>query len=134
MLKAYLIHLISRLSRIRHTRTDSCVFCKIVSGAARAEIVYRDEQVTAFRDIHPVARTHILIIPNRHIESVSTLETDDEQLMGHIFTTARTIAHDEGISKNGYRLIVNTGADGGQTIFHLHVHLIGGNRMRHPMG
>ena len=114
--------------------TDSCVFCKIVSGAARAEIVYRDEQVTAFRDTHPVARTHILIIPNRHIESVSTLETDDEQLMGHIFTTARTIAHDEGISKNGYRLIVNTGADGGQTIFHLHVHLIGGNRMRHPMG
>jgi histidine triad (HIT) family protein len=81
-----------------------------------------------------VARTHILIIPNRHIESVGTLETDDEQLIGHIFTTARTIAHDEGISKNGYRLIVNTGADGGQTVFHLHVHLIGGNRMRHPMG
>lgn len=134
MLRAYLIHLISRLSRIRHTMADSCLFCKIVSGAARAEIVYHDEQVTAFRDIHPVARTHILIVPNRHIESVGTLEPDDEQLMGHIFTTARKIALDEGISKNGYRLIVNTGTDGGQTVFHLHVHLIGGNRMRHPMG
>jgi len=134
MLKAYLIHLISRLSRIRHTMTSSCIFCKIVSGEAKAEIVHRDEQVTAFRDIHPVARTHILIVPNRHIESVSTLETEDEPLVGHIFTVARKIAHDEGISHNGYRIIVNTGADGGQTVFHLHVHLIGGGRMKHPMG
>lgn len=134
MLKAHLIHLLSRLSRIRYTMTDSCIFCKIVSGEAKAEIVHRDAQVTAFRDIHPVAPTHILIVPNRHIESVSALETDDEQLVGHIFTVARKVAHEEGISRGGYRLITNTGIDGGQTVFHLHVHLIGGQRMRHPMG
>lgn len=114
--------------------TDSCIFCKIVSKEAKAEIVYHDEQVTAFRDLHPVAPTHILIVPNRHIESVGALEADDEPLMGHLFTVARKLAEEAGISRGGYRLITNTGADGGQTVFHLHVHLIGGQRMRYPMG
>jgi len=114
--------------------TDSCVFCKIVSKEAKAELVYRDDQVTAFRDIHPVAPTHILIVPNKHIESVSTLEVEEEQLMGHLFTVARKLAEGEGISKGGYRLITNSGTDGGQTVYHLHVHLIGGQRMRYPMG
>ncbi|HXF85282.1 MAG TPA: histidine triad nucleotide-binding protein [Anaerolineales bacterium] len=114
--------------------TKSCIFCKIVSNEAQATIVYRDEQVTAFRDIHPVAPTHILIVPNRHIESVNALEAADEQLVGHLFTVAGELARREGIDKSGYRLITNTGADGGQTIFHLHVHLIGGQRMRFPMG
>ena len=132
--KAFVIHIIARLSRIRYTMTDSCLFCKIVSGGAKATIVHRDEQVTAFRDIHPVAPTHILIVPNRHIDSVGTLETEDEQLIGHLFTVARKLATEEGISKGGYRLITNTGIDGGQTVFHLHLHLIGGQRMRHPMG
>ena len=114
--------------------TDSCIFCKIISNEARAEIVYRDEQVTAFRDLHPVAPTHILIVPNRHIESVDALEAEDEPLMGYLFTVARKLAEEAGISKGGYRLITNTGANGGQTVFHLHVHLIGGQRMRYPMG
>jgi len=114
--------------------TDTCIFCKIVSNEAKAEIVYRDEQVTAFRDIHPVAPTHILIVPNKHIESASALTVEDEQLMGHIVTTAAKLAKEEGIDKGGYRLITNTGVDGGQTMFHLHLHLIGGQRMRHPMG
>jgi histidine triad (HIT) family protein len=136
--------------------TDSCIFCKIISTALNAGIstalplrglrdsgasqgtkttvVYHDEQVTAFRDIHPVAPTHILIVPNRHIESVGTLDVEDEQLMGHLFTVARKLAEEEGISKGGYRLITNTGANGGQTVFHLHLHLIGGQRMRYPMG
>jgi histidine triad (HIT) family protein len=114
--------------------TDSCIFCKIVSNEAKAEIVYRDEQVTAFRDIHPVAPTHILIVPNRHIESVRTLEAEDEPLIGQLFTVARKLAEEEGIAKGGYRLITNTGSNGGQTVFHLHVHLIGGQRMRYPMG
>ncbi len=114
--------------------SDSCIFCKIVSKEASAEIVYRDEQATAFRDMHPVAPTHILIVPNQHIESVGTLEVEDEPLMGYLFTVARKLAEEEGISKGGYRLITNTGANGGQTVFHLHVHLIGGQRMRHPMG
>jgi histidine triad (HIT) family protein len=114
--------------------TNSCLFCKILSKEAKAELVYSDEQVTAFRDLHPVAPTHILIVPNKHIESVGTLEVEDEQLMGHLFTVARKLAEEAGISKGGYRLITNTGADGGQTVFHLHVHLIGGQRMRYPMG
>lgn len=134
MLKARLIHLFARFSRIRAAMTDTCIFCKIVSNEAKATIVYRDEQVTAFRDIHPVAPTHILIVPNRHIESINALETEDEQLVGHLFTTAGKLAKEEGVDKDGYRLITNTGIDGGQTVFHLHLHLIGGQRMRHPMG
>ncbi len=114
--------------------TDSCIFCKIVSDEIKGDIVYRDEQVTAFRDIHPVAPTHILIVPNRHIESVSTLEVEDEQLVGHLFTVASQLANEEGISKGGYRLITNTGVDGGQTVLHLHLHLIGGRGMKYPMG
>lgn len=114
--------------------TDFCVFCKIVSNEANATLVYRDDQVTAFRDIHPVAPTHILIVPNRHIESVGALEPGDAPLVGHLFTVARKLAEEEGIAKGGYRLITNTGANGGQTVFHLHVHLIGGQRMKYPMG
>ena len=114
--------------------SNSCIFCKIVSKEARANIVYQDEQVTAFRDIHPVAPTHILIVPNRHIDSVGRMELEDEQVVGHIFSVARRLAEQEGISTGGYRLITNTGSHGGQTVFHLHVHLIGGQRMRFPMG
>jgi len=134
MLKASVIHIFARLSRIRANMTDTCIFCKIVSNEAKATVVYRDEQVTAFRDIHPVAPTHILIVPNRHIESVNALEAEDEQLMGHLVRTAGKLAKEEGIDRSGYRLITNTGVDGGQTVFHLHLHLIGGQRMRHPMG
>jgi histidine triad (HIT) family protein len=114
--------------------TDSCIFCKIVSSEIPADVVYRDEQVTAFRDINPVAPTHILIVPNRHIESVGTLKAEDEPLVGHLFTVASQLANEEGISKGGYRLITNTGVDGGQTVLHLHLHLIGGQMMRYPMG
>ena len=114
--------------------SDSCHFCTIVSRQASAEIVYRDDRVTAFRDIHPVAPTHILIVPNKHIESVNALEPKDEPLVGHLYTVARQLAEEAGISKSGYRLITNTGPDGGQTIFHIHMHLIGGQKMRYPMG
>ncbi len=114
--------------------SGDCIFCRIVANEAKATIVYQDKQVTAFRDIHPVAPIHILIVPNRHIESVGTLEPEDEQVVGHIFSVARKLAEKEGISEGGYRLITNTGPHGGQTVFHLHVHLIGGQRMRYPMG
>jgi histidine triad (HIT) family protein len=134
MLKSYSIYILSHLLRIRSKMTDSCIFCKIASDKTKATIVYRDGQVTAFRDIHPVAPTHILIVPNKHIESVNTLKPEDEPLIGYVFTVARKLAAEEGISKRGYRIIVNTGPDGGQTIFHFHLHLIGGQRMRHPMG
>src|SRR5512134_3787362 len=128
MLKSNLIFLTSHVSRMIHNMTDSCVFCKIVANEAKATIVYRDEQVTAFRDIHPVAPTHILIVPNKHIESVGTLDVEDEPLMGHLFTVARKLAEEAGSSKGGYRLITSSGANGGQTVFHLHVHLTGGQR------
>jgi len=111
-----------------------CIFCKIVSGEIKGTIIYSDEQATAFRDINPAAPTHILIVPNRHIESVNALGSDDKELMGHLFTVAGQLAKSEGIDQSGYRLITNTGPDGGQTVFHLHVHLLGGKKMKHPMG
>ena len=133
-LKALFIHVASYISRLIYNMTHDCIFCKIVSGEARATIVYRDDQVTAFRDANPVAPTHILIVPHRHIDSVGVLEPEDEPLMGHIFTVGRKLAEEQGIAKGGYRMITNTGQDGGQTVFHLHVHLIGGQRMKYPMG
>jgi histidine triad (HIT) family protein len=90
--------------------------------------------VTAFRDIHPVAPTHVLIIPNKHIQSVNQVEPEDEPLLGRLFTTARRIAEMEGIAEGGYRTIVSTGVDGGQTVFHMHMHVVGGKRMQHPLG
>ena len=111
-----------------------CIFCKIIRGEAPGTILFRDAQVTAFRDIHPLAPVHILIIPNRHIISVNDLTPEDEPLIGHLFSVAKQLAQQEGVQENGYRLIVNTGAHGGQTVPHLHLHLIGGQRMRHPIG
>ena len=113
---------------------NACIFCKIVSGEIQGTIVHRDEQSTAFRDINPAGPTHILIVPNRHIESVNELDNSDEQLVGHLFTVAGQLAKNEGIDQTGYRLIANTGPDSGQAVFHLHIHLIGGQPMRHPMG
>ena len=112
----------------------TCIFCKIASAQAPASIVYKDEQVTAFRDTHPVAPTHVLIIPNRHIASINEATPEDEALLGHLFIVARKIAETEAIHENGYRLIVNTGAHGGQTVFHLHMHVIGGQHVKYPMG
>jgi len=111
-----------------------CVFCKIVKDEVKSSIVYRDEQVTAFRDIHPVAPTHILIIPNKHIDSVNQLQVEDEPLIGHMFMVGRQVAMQENMHQGGYRIIVNTGPHGGQTVFHMHLHLIGGQRMKHPIG
>ena len=113
---------------------SQCIFCNIVNRLAPATIIYQDEEITAFQDIHPVAPTHILIVPNKHITSVNEIQSEDEPLMGRLFTIARELAEREGIHQNGYRLIVNTGAHGGQVVFHLHMHLMGGQRMRHPIG
>jgi histidine triad (HIT) family protein len=90
--------------------------------------------VTAFHDIHPVAPVHILIIPNAHFHSLNSIIPADEPLIGHLFSVAQQIALHEGIAQSGYRLIINTGKDAGQAVFHLHLHLIGGRRMRFPMG
>lgn len=108
---------------------DNCIFCKIVDGSAKAEIVFRDELTTVFRDIHPAAPTHVLIVPNRHIASVNAMEEADAALVGHMFVVAKQVAAQEGLADGGYRLIVNTGAEAGQTVFHLHLHLLGGRQM-----
>ena len=113
---------------------SDCIFCKIIKGDIPSTNVFRDELVTAFRDLHPAAPTHILLVPNKHIDSVNMLGIDDEQLIGHLFTTAKQIAAQEGISDGGYRLIINTNANAGQTVFHIHLHLLGGAPMQHPMG
>jgi histidine triad (HIT) family protein len=113
---------------------EDCRFCQIQSGEAHGDIVYQDDRVTAFNDINPVAPVHILIIPNQHISSVNDLGPEHEVLAGHMLLTASRLADEEGIADSGYRLIINTGSHGGQVIYHLHMHLIGGHRMRHPMG
>jgi histidine triad (HIT) family protein len=113
---------------------SGCIFCKIINNEASATILFRDEQITAFRDIHPAAPVHILIVPNKHIASVNDLTPEDEALAGRLFLVARQLAEQEGIAESGYRLITNTGANGGQVIFHLHMHLLGGARMKYAMG
>ena len=111
-----------------------CIFCNIIAGKNPSQMLYQDEQVSAFRDIHPVAPTHVLVVPNKHIASMNDLAPEDEPMIGHLFTVARQIAEEEGIAESGYRLIANTGPHAGQAVFHLHLHVIGGNRMRYPMG
>jgi histidine triad (HIT) family protein len=113
---------------------QNCIFCQIVAGAMPATIVYRDEQATAFRDLNPVAPVHILIVTNRHIPSVDTAGAADEATFGHLFSVARTLAHDEGIADTGYRVVVNTGRAAGQSVFHVHMHLIGGRIVAWPPG
>lgn len=134
MFRAYAIHLFSHYAHFRQKMNPTCPFCKIAAGQIPAEILYQDELVTAFRDLHPVAPTHVLIVPNKHLESVNQAEAEDEPTLGRLFTTARKIAEMEGIAAGGYRTMVNTGVNGGQTVFHLHLHLIGGQRMKYPMG
>jgi histidine triad (HIT) family protein len=106
------------------------LFEKIIAGDLPATIVYKDERVTAFRDIRPAAPTHILIVPNKPIPTVNDVANDDEPLLGHLITVARDLARQEGIADNGYRLIVNCNAHGGQEVYHLHLHLLGGR----PLG
>jgi histidine triad (HIT) family protein len=106
------------------------IFSKIIAGDAPADIVYRDEQVTCFRDIAPKAPTHILIVPNREIPTVNDLTPDDAALVGHMVLVAKRLAAEEGIAERGYRLVMNVNREGGQLVYHLHMHLIGGR----PLG
>ncbi len=111
-----------------------CVFCEIVERRAPAKIVYQDEQVTAFRDLHPRAPTHILIVPNKHIESVDTIQDEEGALAAaRCLRAARDIAQSEGLH-GGYRVVTNVGPDSGQSVFHLHFHLLGGRKMSWPPG
>ena len=108
----------------------STIFSKIIGGEAPADIVYKDDRVTCFRDINPAAPVHILIVPNKDIPTVNDLEEEDVGLVGHMLLVAKKLAKDEGIAESGYRLIINCNEEGGQVVFHLHMHLLGGR----PMG
>lgn len=112
---------------------NDCLFCKIVSGAIPADKVYEDDNVLAFRDISPKAPAHVLIIPKKHVESVAALDEDDFDTVGHIFRVAKKLSEEFEL-EDGFRIVANTGPDGGQTVYHLHFHLMGGRAMGWPPG
>ena len=114
--------------------SDDCLFCKIVAGTVPADVVHRDDQVVAFRDINPQAPTHILLIPTTHYENAGEIAADDPQALAALVTTARTLAEAEGIDRSGYRIVTNTGAEAGQSVFHTHLHVLGGREMGWPPG
>lgn len=111
-----------------------CLFCSIIAGENPAEIIYQDELSIAFRDINPQAPTHILIVPREHLESLDDASQRDEALLGHLLRVAARIANEQGLSESGYRTVINTGAGAGQSVLHLHVHLLGGRDLNWPPG
>ncbi|MEX0892636.1 MAG: histidine triad nucleotide-binding protein [Gemmatimonadota bacterium] len=114
--------------------TDGCIFCKIVAGEIPAEVVWEDEEALAFRDIDPRAPTHVLVIPRRHIPAVNALEEADAALVGRLFLGARAVARAEGVADAGYRLVMNNGAGAGQSVDHIHLHLLAGRALAWPPG
>lgn len=108
---------------------EQCIFCKVVNKEAPAQIVHEDELILAFKDIFPKAPVHILIVPKKHIETLDHIEAADKDLIGELFIAAKKIAKEQGVSETGYRLIFNVGPDAGQTVDHLHLHLLGGGKM-----
>lgn len=111
-----------------------CVFCSIVAGKIPSTVVYQDDEIFAFRDINPIAATHILIIPKKHIASLADLKKADLPLISHMVEIANNLAEQEGVSEKGYRLVINSGKEGGQLVPHLHMHLIGGRRLADALG
>lgn len=111
-----------------------CLFCNIANKTIPADIVYEDDKVVAFRDVAPQAPTHILVIPHQHIATLNDLSEDDKALIGHILNTAKNIAATEGLAEDGYRIAMNCNNHGGQTVFHIHLHLLGGRQMQWPPG
>jgi histidine triad (HIT) family protein len=108
---------------------ENCIFCQIVEGKSSAEIIYQDDEMTAFWDQYPAAPIHILVVPNKHISSINEVKEEDAALLGRLMLKAREIAEEQGVRDTGYRLLVNVGEGGGQSIFHLHVHLFAGKHL-----
>ncbi|MGD9115847.1 MAG: histidine triad nucleotide-binding protein [Dehalococcoidia bacterium] len=111
-----------------------CIFCKIAAGEIPSTRVYEDEEIIAFRDINPQAPVHIVIIPRKHIASLSELSGGDSALVGRMVAAANKLAQDEGIAEKGYRVVVNCGPEGGQLVPHLHMHLVGGRKLSDQVG
>lgn len=112
---------------------SDCIFCRIASRAIPSKIVYEDEQAVAFEDVNPQAPVHLLVIPRRHVTSLDAGQ-DEAGLLGHLLRTCAVVAGQKGLSPSGYRVVTNTGADAGQTVLHLHLHVLGGRAMRWPPG
>jgi histidine triad (HIT) family protein len=113
---------------------DPCLFCRIASGELQANVVHEDEHCVAFEDINPQAPTHVLVIPRRHVSTLNDLSADDTALVGHLVAVARDIARERGHSEAGYRAVFNCNAAAGQTVFHIHLHLLGGRTLGWPPG
>lgn len=111
-----------------------CLFCNIVEKKIPADVVFENDAVVAFRDIRPMAPTHVLVIPKKHIAAIHDLVPEDAQTIGQVFTSAREVADKLGLTSEGYRLVVNDGENAGQTVFHIHVHLLGGRPLAWPPG
>ena len=113
---------------------SECLFCRIGSGQIPAKVVLQDEEILAFEDVNPQAPVHVLVIPKRHIEGLIETKADDKALLGHLLEAATQVAAKKGIAESGYRVVANTGRNGGQTVFHLHLHVLGGRQMTWPPG
>lgn len=113
---------------------QDCIFCRIIAGEISADILHRDERCVAFRDTNPQAPVHALIIPLEHMDSLDDASQRDEATLGHLLRVAARVANEEGLSESGYRTVINTGAGVGQSVFHLHVHVLGGRGMSWPPG
>src|SRR5215212_594400 len=113
---------------------QTCLFCRIVAGEVPADIVYQDERAVAFRDINPQSPVHVLVIPRDHLESLDEATLKDEALLGHLLRVAARVANDQGLSDGGYRTVINTGEGAGQSVFHLHLHVLGGRDLSWPPG
>ena len=113
---------------------DDCLFCKILAGEIPADVIYESDLAIAFRDINPQAPTHVLIIPRQHIATINDISEDDHAIVGSLYSAARTIAAEEGFSEEGYRAVMNCNEAAGQTVFHIHLHLLGGRPFSWPPG
>ncbi len=113
---------------------NDCLFCGIIAGKVKGTIVYEDGSVVAFKDIHPQAPVHILIVPRKHIATLADVEEKDKALVGDIFLVAARLAKDHGIAPDGYRVVLNCGPGAGQSVYHIHFHVLGGRRFRWPPG
>lgn len=113
---------------------EDCLFCKISSGEMDTDFVYQDDRVVVFEDINPQAPVHLLIVPKKHIADLNNLDEKENDLIGHVYQVAKKLAADNDIAESGYRLVSNCGDDGGQTVYHIHFHLLGGRQLQWPPG
>ena len=118
----------------RSDKVDECIFCKIVNKEIPAKAVYEDDRIIAFDDINPQAPVHVLLIPKEHFKSLEDIPEGSKDLLGHILIKARQVALEKGVGDSGYRIVLNTGRDSGQDVFHIHFHVLGGRRMSWPPG